>query len=59
MFYLYIFTHYLQIFLRPPIDYGYIYHQPQNSSFCEKLDSAQCKATLAITGAIEGTSRKT
>ena len=45
-------------FLWPLIDYGdIIYDQPQNESFCEKLESLQCKATLAITGAIKGTSR--
>ena len=44
-------------FLRPLIDYGdVIYGQPQNESFCEKLESVQCKATLAITGTIQGTS---
>ena len=45
-------------FLRPLIDYGdIIYDQPQNESLCEKLESAQYKATLAITGAIQGSSR--
>ena len=44
-------------FLRPLIDYGdIIYDQPQNESFCEKLESVQCKATLAITGTVQGTS---
>ena len=42
-------------FLRPSIDYGdIIYNQPQNGFFCEKLDSVQYKAALAITGAIQG-----
>ena len=46
-----------KVFLRPLIDYGdIIYDQPQNESFCEKLESVQYKATLAITGAIQGTS---
>ena len=46
-------------FLRPLIDYGdIIYDQPQNESFCEKLKSVQYKAALAITGAIQGTSRE-
>ena len=46
-------------FLRPLIDYGdIIYDQPQNESFCEKLESVQYKAALAITGAIKGTSRE-
>ena len=34
-----------------------IYDQLHNESFCEKLESVQCKAALAITGAIQGTSR--
>ena len=45
-------------FLRPLIDYGnIIYNQPQNESFCEKLESVQYKAPLAITGAIQSISR--
>ena len=45
-------------FLRPLLDYGdIIYEQPHNVSFCEKLESVQYKAALAITGAIQGTSR--
>ena len=44
--------------LKPLIDYGdIIYVQPHNESFCEKIESVQYKATLAITGAIQGTSR--
>ena len=40
------------------MDYGdIIYVQPQNESFCEKLEAVQYKAALAITGAIQGTSR--
>ena len=47
-----------KVFLRPLIDYGdIIYDQPNNDSFCEKLESIQYKAALAITGAIHGTSR--
>ena len=47
-----------KVFLRPLIDYGdIIYDQPNNESFCEKLESIQYKAALAITGAIYGTSR--
>ena len=39
------------------IDYGdIIYDQPQNESFCEKIESVQYQVTLAITGAIQGTS---
>ena len=45
-------------FLRPLIGYGdIIYDQPQNESFCEKIESVQYKATLAIAGAIKGVSR--
>ena len=45
-------------FFRPLIDHGVIiYDQPQNESFCEKLESLQYKAALAITGDIQGTSR--
>ena len=45
-------------FLRPLIDYGdIIYDQSQNESFCEKIESVQYNAALAITGAIQGTSR--
>ena len=44
-------------FLRLLVDYGdIIYDQAQNESFCDKLESVQYKATLAITGAIQGTS---
>ena len=45
-------------FLRPLIDYGdIICDQPHNESFCEKIEVVQYKAALAITGAIQGTSR--
>ena len=44
-------------FLRPLTDYrDIIYDQPQNESFCEKLELVQYKAVLAITGAIQGNS---
>ena len=44
--------------MRPLIDYGdIIYDQPQNESCYEKIESVQYKATLTITGAIQGTSR--
>ena len=47
-----------KVFLRPLFDYGdIIYDQPNNNSFCEKLEAIQYKAALAITGAIQGTSR--
>ena len=43
--------------IRPLVDYGdIIYDQPQNESFCEKIESVQYRAALAITGAIQGTS---
>ena len=46
-------------FLRPLIDYlDIIYDQPQNESFCDKIESVWHEATLAITGAIQGTSRE-
>ena len=45
-------------FLRPLLDHDdIIYDQPHNVSFCEKLESVQYKAALAVTGAIQGTSR--
>ena len=48
-----------KIFLRFLVDYGdIIYDQPQDESFCEKLESVQYIAALAITGAIQGASRK-
>ena len=46
-----------KVFLRPLIDYGdIIYDQPNDDSFCEKLESIQYKAALAITVAIQVTS---
>ena len=45
-------------FVRPHLDYGdIIYDQPRNESFCQKLESYQYNAALAITGAIRGTSQ--
>ena len=45
--------------LKPLLDYGdIIYDQPHNESACEKIESVQCIVALAITGAIQGTSRK-
>ena len=35
-----------------------IYDQPHNESVCEKLESVQYKVSLAITGAIQGTSHE-
>ena len=44
--------------MKPLIDYGdIIYDQPQNESFCEKVESVQCNATFAITSVIQGASR--
>ena len=34
------------------------YGHPQNESFCEKLESMQYKAALAIAGVIQSTSRE-
>ena len=46
-------------FTRPYLDYGdIIYEQAFNSSFHEKLEPIQYNASLAITGAIRGTSRE-
>ena len=43
-------------FIRPHLDYGdVIYDQPENKSFSSKIESVQCNASLAITGAIRGT----
>ena len=45
-------------FVRPHLDYGdTIYDQPYKDSFCQKLESYQYNAALAITGAIRGTSK--
>ena len=44
--------------LRLLIDYSNIvYEHPQNKSFCEKIEFVQYKASLAITGAIQGACR--
>ena len=48
----------IKAFLRPLIDYSDINYDPsQNESFCEKIESLQYIAALAITGVIQGTSR--
>ena len=45
-------------FIRLHLDYGdIIYHQPNNGRFCQKIESIQYQAALAITGAIHGTSQ--
>ena len=44
--------------VRPRLEYGdIIYDQPNNERFCQKLESYQYHAALAITGAIRGTSK--
>ena len=54
------FINYLQIFVKPHLDYGDIlYHQPNNEYMkCinSKPESVQHSAALAITGTIKGTS---
>ena len=46
-------------FIRPHHDYGdVIYDQPENESFSSKIESVQYNASLAITGAIKGTSQE-
>ena len=43
-------------FLRPHLDYcDTIYDQPNNESFCTKIEHIQYNVALAITGAIKGT----
>ena len=45
-------------FIRSHLDYcGIIYDQPNNESFCTKIECIQYNATLVITGAIKGTSQ--
>ena len=44
-------------FIRPHLDYGdMIYDQTFNMSFQQKMETIQCNAALAITGAIRGSS---
>ena len=46
-------------FIRPHLDYGdIIYNQAYNLSFHQKLESIQYNGTLALTGAIGGSSRE-
>ena len=46
-------------YIRPLLDYAdVVYDQPQNTSFCNRLESVQYNSCLAITGAMRGTSRK-
>ena len=45
-------------FVRRHLDYGdTLYDQPNNKSFCQKIETDQYNAALAITGAIKGTSQ--
>ena len=45
-------------FVRTHLDYcDIIYDQPNNESFCNKIERVQYNAALAITGAIRGTSQ--
>ena len=47
-----------KLFVRPHLDYGDVfYDQPTNESLCQKTESVQYNATLAITGTIKGTSQ--
>ena len=47
-----------QFFARPHLDYGdMIYDQPNNESFCNKPETVQNNAAVAITGSIHGTSK--
>ena len=46
-------------FIRPHLDYGDIlYDKPENENFQNKLEKVQYRACLAITGAIQETSRQ-
>ena len=46
-------------FARPHLDYGgIIYDQTFNESYCQRIESIQFNAAIAITGAISGTSSK-
>ena len=46
-------------FIRPHLEYGDIlYDKPDNETFQNKIEKVQYKACLAITGAIQGTSRE-
>ena len=45
-------------YIRPLLDYAdIIYDQPNNAPLCDKIESVQYNAALAITGASRGTSR--
>ena len=45
-------------FVRPHLDYvDVFYDQPNNEILCQKIESVQYNAAVAITGAIKGTSQ--
>ena len=46
-------------FIKSHLDYGdIIYDKPNNESFKNKIENIQCKASVAITGTIQVTSRE-
>ena len=45
-------------FIRPYLDYGDIYKNPNNGNFQNKIEKVQYKAFLAIADVIQGTSRE-
>ena len=46
-------------FIRPHLDYAdIIYDKPNNTSFKNKIENVQYRACIAITDAIQGTSRE-
>ena len=48
-----------QSFIRPHLDYrDIIYDKPDNESFKNKIEKFQYKVCIAITGAVQGTSRE-
>ena len=44
-------------FTRPHLDYGDILYEQPNKTFCQKIETSQYNAALAITDAIKGTSQ--
>ena len=50
--------HIARSFVRSHLDYGdVLYDQPNNESLCQKIESVQYNAALAITRATKGTSQ--
>ena len=48
-----------KLFFQPHLDYGdIIYDNPENDTLINKLEKVQCQACLAITGALQSTSRE-